>query len=135
MLRISADGARDDELAHVVDAALLEDVRAHDEVCVPVTAGVGAVRADSAHLGGEMKDEVGPRLREEPGGVLHRRQVVVAAARHDDLLPVGLEALDEVRADEATAAGDEYAHGRQLIPGGRPRSRSGERGGRQATAS
>ena len=47
-----------------------------EQVRVPVAAGVGAVRADPADLGGEVEDELGPRVREEPRGVVAARQVV-----------------------------------------------------------
>ena len=79
------------------------------EVRVPVAAGIGAVRADAADLGGEVEDELGPRVGEQPRRVVHRGQVVVARRGREDLVPVGLEPLDEVRAEEAAAAGDEDA--------------------------
>ena len=77
------------------------------QVRVPVAARVGAVRADPADLGGEVEDELRPRLREEARRVLHRGEVVVAPSRGDDLVPLGLEPLDQVGADEAPAARDE----------------------------
>ena len=95
-------------LRDLVDPALLEHVRAHDEVRVPVAPGVRPVRADAADLGREVEDELRPRVGEEPRGGLHRRQVVVAASRGEDLVAVALEPLDEVGAEEAAAAGDEY---------------------------
>ena len=95
-----------------VQPRLLEDVRAHREVREPVAAGIRAVRADAADLGGEVEHELGFGVAEQPRGVVHRREVVVGAARDDDLVAVGLEPLDEVRAEEAAAAGDEdLAHG------------------------
>ena len=77
------------------------------EVRVPVAAGVGAVRADAADLGGEVEDELGASVFEEPRAVVHRRQVVVATPGGEDVVAVALEPLDEVRAEEAAAAGDE----------------------------
>ena len=41
-----------------MEPRLLEDVRAHHQVRVPVAAGVGAVRADPADLGREVEDEL-----------------------------------------------------------------------------
>src|SRR5690242_19328879 len=43
-LRIGADGAEDYRLSDAPHTGLLEDVRAHHEVRVPVTAGVRLVR-------------------------------------------------------------------------------------------
>ena len=51
---------------------LLEHVRAHHQVRVPVAARVGAVGADAADLGGEVEDELGLGVVEEPLGVVHR---------------------------------------------------------------
>ena len=84
-------------------------LRAHREVREPVAAGIRAVRADAADLGREVEDELGLGVAEHPRGVVHRREVVVGAARDDDLVAVGLEALDEVRAEESAPAGDEDA--------------------------
>ena len=108
MLRIGADRAGDDELADLVNPALLEHVRAHDEVRVPVPAGIRAVRADAADLGGEMEDELGTGVVEEPGRGLHRGQVVVPAPGCEDVVAVAFEPFHEVRAEEAAATGDEY---------------------------
>ena len=111
-LRVGADRAGDHELLDLVQPGLLEHVRAHHQVRVPVAAGVGAVRADPADLCGEVEDELGARVLEEARRVVHRRQVVVAPARCEDLVSVGLEPLDESRAEEAAAAGDERPHAR-----------------------
>ena len=56
-----------------------------------------------------MEDELGLRVGEHPLGVVEARQVVVAAPRDEHVVPVGLEPLDEVRSEEAPAAGDEDA--------------------------
>jgi hypothetical protein len=61
-----------------------------------------------------VEDDLGARVVEEPGRVVHRRQVVVDAARDDDLVARSLEPLDEVRAEEASAACDERAHRRRV---------------------
>ena len=90
-----------------MQARLLEDVRAHREVREPVAPGVGTVRADSSDLGGEVEHELRACVVEHPLGVVHRREVVVGAPRREDVVPVGLEPLDEVRAEKASAAGDE----------------------------
>ena len=97
-------------LRRPVQAHLLEHVRAHHQVRVPVAARVGAVGADAADLGGEMEDELGLGVVEQPGGLGHVGQVGLGAPRDDDVVPVRLEPLDEVRAEEAAAAGDENAH-------------------------
>ena len=69
---------------------------AHRQVRVPVAAGVRAVGADPADLGGEVEDELGVGVVEQPRGVVHRREVVVGAARDDDVVAVGFEPLDEM---------------------------------------
>ena len=57
-------------LPSAVLARQLEHVRAHHQVRVPVAARVRAVRADAADLGGEVEDELGPRVLEQPLGVV-----------------------------------------------------------------
>ena len=109
-LRVGADRPDQDDLAGAVHAALLEDVCAHHQVRVPVAAGVGAVRADASDLGGQVDDELGPGVREQPLDVGRDRQVVVAPARHERLHAVRAEALDQVRAQEARATRDQDAH-------------------------
>ena len=42
--------------------------------------------------------------------VVFARQVVVGAPRDEHVVPVGLQAVDEVRAEEAAASGDEGFH-------------------------
>ena len=107
VLRVDADRADGHELVYRVQARELEDVSSHHEVRVPEAPGVGSVRADAADLGGEVEDHPRPGLVEEPLGLLPARQVVVAAARDDDVVAVGAQPLDEVRAEEPAAAGDE----------------------------
>ena len=85
-------------------------MRAHDEVRVPVAAGVGAIRSDSPDLSGEVEDELRTRVFEEARSVSLDREVVVRAARHEDVVAVVLQPLDEVRAEEPTAACDGRSH-------------------------
>ena len=75
-----------------VRRAVLEDVRAHEQVRVPVAARVRAVRADAADLRREVEDELGPRVGEQALGVVRARQVVVGAARDEDVVAVVLRA-------------------------------------------
>ena len=93
-----------------MQARLLEDVDAHLQVRVPVAAGVRAVRADAADLRGEVEGELRPGIVEQPRRVFRTRQVVVAAACREDLVPAALEALDQVRPQEAAPACDECPH-------------------------
>src|SRR5262249_59717475 len=79
-------------------------------VRVPEAAWGRAVRADAAGEGGEVEDELWLRVAEEACRVLLAREVVVGAARHDDLVAVTLQPLDEVRAEEPAAACDERRH-------------------------
>ena len=55
-LRIRADRAGDDDLLDAGEPRLLEHVRAHQQVRVPVAPGVRAVRTDAADLRGEVED-------------------------------------------------------------------------------
>ena len=93
-----------------VKPCLLEDIGAHREVREPVAAGIRAVRADATDLGREVEHELGLGVAEHPRRVVHRREVVVRAASDDDLVAVGLEALDEVGSEESAPAGDERPH-------------------------
>ena len=84
-------------------------MRAHHQVRVPVATRLGAVRADAADLGGEVEDELGLRVGEQTLGVGPVRQVVLGLAGRRHLMPLRLEPLDEVGAEEARPAGDEDA--------------------------
>ena len=88
----------------------LEDVGAHHQVRVPEPAGIHPVRADAADLAGEVKDALGPGVLEQALGVVPLRQVVVGSSGNEDVVTVGLEALDEVRAEKAAATCDEGLH-------------------------
>ena len=104
---------------------LLEHVHPHLEVREPVPAGVRAVRADPAHFGGEVEDELGLRIVEQPGGVALVRQVVVGAAGDEGIVAARAEAVDEVRAEESAAPGDQDpCHCDELSQSTRPIHRS-----------
>src|SRR5207253_2470485 len=109
-LRVGGNGAGDHDLAYAVLALQLEHMRAHHEVRVPVAARVGAVGSDTAHLGGEMEDELWPRVVEQAPGVSLAREVVVAATGDERLDSVRSQALDEMRAEEAASSRHERAH-------------------------
>jgi hypothetical protein len=119
VLRIRADRPEHDELRHAREPALLEHVRAHDEVRMPEAAWRGAVRADAAGERGKVEDELRLRLLEEARCVLLAREVVVGRARNNDLPAVLLEPLDEVRADKAGASRHERLH-QTLLQSTRP---------------
>ena len=109
-LRVRAHGADDHELLDVADATLLEHVSAHHQVRVPVATGVREVRADPADLRGEVEDALRIGLLEHALGVLRARQVVARLPCGKDVVTLGLESLDEMRAEEPAAAGDEDPH-------------------------
>ena len=83
---------------------------AHDQVRVPEAAGCRTVGADAADLAGEMEHDLWCGVAEQPLGVFPARQVVVGTAGAEDLVPLGLETLDEVRAEKTPAARDEVLH-------------------------
>ena len=110
-LRVGADGAGEHELGGAVQPRLLEHVGAHHQVRVPVAPGVGPVGADAADLGREVEHDLRLGLVEQPGRVGHVGEVDLDAPRDGDVVAVGLEALDEVRAEEpATACDENPAH-------------------------
>src|SRR5215472_8020110 len=57
-----------------------------------------------------MEDALGLRVDEQALGVVPAREVVLAPRRREDIVPVGLEPLDEVRAEKPASAGDERPH-------------------------
>ena len=77
---------------------------------MPEPARRGAVRADAAGERGEVVDDLGLGVVEEASRGLLVREVVVGAAGDNHLVAVALQTLDEVRAEEAGAAGDERFH-------------------------
>ena len=109
-LRIGADGAGDDELADAVFPRELEHVRSHHQVRVPEAARVEPVRADAAHLARKVEHPLGLCVAEEPLCLVPVRQVDLGATRDDDVVTVGLEARDEMRAEKAPAARHERLH-------------------------
>ena len=96
-LRVGADRPCDHELGRRVEPRLLEDVRAHHQVGVPVPAGVRAVRADPADLCREVEHELRVGVVEQALRVLHRREVVVTAASDRHLVAFFAEELREPR--------------------------------------
>ncbi len=109
-LGIGADRSDDDQLVDGGEPALLEHVRAHEEVRVPVAARVGAICADAADLAGKVEHEVRRSVGKQACRVLGERQVIVATARDKGVVPLGAKPLDEVRAEESAPAGDEDLH-------------------------
>ena len=88
----------------------LQDVRTHHQVRVPEPARIHSVRPDAPHLAGKVEHALGPSVLEQALGVVPLRQVVVRAACNVDVVAVGLETLDQVRAEKAAAACDERFH-------------------------
>ena len=109
-LRIRANGSDDDELAYLVDPRELEHMSAHDQVRVPEAAGTRPIRADSAHLAGEVEDELRLRVGEQALRVGLPGQVVVAPPRDEGLRSSVAQPFDEVRAEEPAASGDAHVH-------------------------
>src|SRR5205823_2157952 len=103
-LGVGTDGAEEYRLRDALHTGLLEDVRPHHEIRVPVAAWARAVRADPPDLRGEMEDELGPGVVEEALGVGLPRQVVVAATGDERLDPLRPQPLHEMRAEEASSA-------------------------------
>ena len=56
------------ELRHLLAAALLEELHAHEEVVVEERAGVLAVRSDAPHPCREVHHQAGIRVLDQPAG-------------------------------------------------------------------
>src|SRR5439155_25650770 len=65
---------------------------------------------DAADLGSQVEDELWRGILEEPGCVGLACQVVVPTAGDERLDALTAQPLDEMRAEEAAAAGDEDTH-------------------------
>ena len=57
-----------------------------------------------------MEYQLGARVPEHPSCLVHGCEVVVGAPGDDNVVCVSLEPRHEVRAEEASAAGDQHAH-------------------------
>ena len=91
-------------------ARLLHELDAHDRVLVEEAARVLAVGADAADDGGQVDDQVRMAVVERPPDAVRRAQVVLGAARHEDVRRASrLESRDDARAQEAGAARDHHA--------------------------
>ena len=80
------------------------------EVREPEAAGLGAVGADPPCHGCQVEDDLRLAVAEQPGRVVLVREVVVDTARDGHIVSRRLESLDEMRAEEPAAAGDERPH-------------------------
>src|SRR5207248_4379598 len=108
VLRVGADRSDGDELFEPLLARTLHELNAHDGVVVKEAAGIFLVRADSADDGGEVDDDVGLRLRQKARDGALLTQVVVLRPGDDDIrASARAEPLDDERAEEARAAGDD----------------------------
>src|SRR5262249_49955528 len=82
-------------------------VRAHDEVLVVDAARVELVDPDAAVEGGAVDQDVRLEVLHAALAVLQPDEVVLAAARHAELLHAAREARHELAAQEPGAAGDD----------------------------
>ena len=78
-----------------MDARLLEHVRTHDQIRVPVASGICAIRADASHLRGEVEHELRLHLVEETRRLRHVGEIEVLPSRRGDMMTLGLEPLHE----------------------------------------
>ena len=125
-LRIAVDRRRrGEDDANAVAGRRLEEALRGEHVALEVRLEHVA-EAAHARLTGEVEDpveagevdriagEVEPQDLLATGVLLLQRDVVVVgeAVEPDDLVPLGLQCLGEMRADEAGGAGDEVSHRR-----------------------
>ena len=105
-LRIGADRADGDELLHAGQPRALHEVDAHDGVVVEEGAWMLAIGADAAHHRGQVDDHVRSPVRERLPYPRNGPQVVLCAARDEDIGHPGRpEPLDHRPSQEAGAAG------------------------------
>ena len=126
-LRVGADGADLDELGDAGQTGLLHQLDAHDRVLVEEATRVLAIGADAADDGGEVDDDVRPAVGQGPVDAVGRPQVVVAAARDEDVGDAGgAQAANDRSAEEPGPAGDhDPAAGQRRHPATGLISRSG----------
>src|SRR6185437_13080261 len=91
-------------------------VRPHQQVRVPEATGLSAVRANASGERGEVVDHLRLCRFEQPLGFVPAREIVFGPPRHERVMSVVAEALDEVRAEESGTAGDERLH-EAIAPG------------------
>ena len=109
-LGIGADGADGHHLLHAGQARLFQHVQAHHGVLEEEASRVLAVGADPAHAGGQVEDELGPGVGQQAAAGRAVDQIVVAAARDDDVAgTLGAQVPHQAVAEEAGAAGDDDA--------------------------
>ena len=78
VLGVRAHRAHLDEFLDVPSARLLNQMQAHSHVGIEESSGLLLIRADAAHFGGQMNDNVRRRLVEEAGDILCVGKVVLA---------------------------------------------------------
>ena len=96
-----------DQLGHLGEAALLEDVQPHHRVLEQEASGVVAVGADAADLRREVEDQVGSGVRHQAADRTAVDQVVLRERGTTTLAPLAAQLLDDEAAQEAGAAGDD----------------------------
>ena len=83
---IGADGPDLHEFLDFVDAGVLDEVESHGEIGEKEPAGVVAIGADAADLGGEVQDDVGALIVIKPSDIGFASEIEILSARDEDVL-------------------------------------------------
>src|SRR5262249_709768 len=110
VLGVRTDRADGYKLGDAGQPRLLHELQPHDGVVVEESAGVPPVAADAADHSGQVDDDIGPGISEQPPDRIPLAQVVIGDAGNDNGagLKVQQPATDRL-AEKAGATGDHYA--------------------------
>src|SRR6476659_5956792 len=113
---IGANCSRRDKLLYTVEPCLLNKLYTHHEVFVKKFPRVLLIRTYATHNSRKMYNEVRVHVRVESFDVSRLDQIVVGAARNEDLrISKRFEALNNKPSKEACSAGDDHAFVRKIV--------------------
>src|SRR5262249_27807351 len=104
---IGANRPECDELLQTKEPALFDELDSHHRVVVKKFSRIRPVGADATDTRGKMNDNVGLGVSVKSFDGFHVHQIVLAAARQEDVTTASLsELFNNKRAQEASAASD-----------------------------
>ena len=107
-LGVRANGADGQKLLDASLTAQLDELGAHEQIGVQKRSGIETIGADAADHGGEMQYDFRLMASQQSADVGGLAQVVLGAARDDDLIAAGFaQAGDHMASEKAGAAGHE----------------------------
>jgi hypothetical protein len=87
-------------------------VGSHQKICVPESPRAHPVGPYSADFGGQVENEIGPRILEEATDVGRASQVVLFVAGNHRFQPFGRESIYDAGTQESGSAGNQNSHAR-----------------------